>query len=106
LTITSAATASSAGLFVNLVPSSCWFTNVRSCIVPGDWTRLRCAVLDRAGHACEACGDGPDRDAGRWLEVHERWAYTDRSPADRSPAAGGPVQALRRIICLCTRATG
>jgi len=86
-----------AGLFVDLVPSSCWFTNVRSCIAPADWTRLRRTVLERAGQVCEACGAGPDRDTGRWLEAHERWAYSERSRAD-----GGPVQTLRRIICLCT----
>ena len=87
-----------AGLFVDLVPSSCWFTNVRSCIAPSDWDRLRRTVLDRAGQVCEACGAGPDRDTGRWLEVHERWAYSQCGPG----AVGGPVQALRRIIALCT----
>lgn len=87
------------GLFVDLVPSSCWFTNVRSCIDPVDWQRLRRVVFGRAGHVCEACGAGPDRAAGRWLEAHERWAYTE----DHDPVGGrGPVQALRRIICLCT----
>jgi Domain of unknown function (DUF5710) len=25
------------GLVVDLVPSSCWFTNVRSCVIPRDW---------------------------------------------------------------------
>jgi hypothetical protein len=29
------------GLFVDLVPSTCWFTNVRTCVVPRDWQRLR-----------------------------------------------------------------
>jgi len=33
------------GLFVDLVPSSCWFTNVRSCVDRRDWERLR-----RMGH--------------------------------------------------------
>lgn len=88
------------GLFVDLVPSSCWFTNVRSCIDPLDWERLRRVVFDRAGHVCEACGAGPDRAAGRWLEAHERWAYTDDPGPGRD--GGGAVQALRRIICLCT----
>lgn len=81
-----------AGLFVDLVPRSCWFTNVRSCVSPGDWERLRRPVLRRAGHRCEVCGDGKDRDARRWLEVHERWHYDE--------LAG--VQVLRRLICLCS----
>jgi Domain of unknown function (DUF5710) len=80
------------GLFVDLVPSSCWFTNVRSCVAGRDWERLRRMVLKRAGHRCEACHRGQDREAQRWLEVHERWAYDERSR----------IQALRRVICLCT----
>jgi len=80
------------GLFVDPVPSSCWFTNVRSCVEPADWERLRRMILGRAGQRCEACGREEDRPARRWLEGHERWAYDE--------LAG--VQALRRLICLCT----
>lgn len=84
--------AAGAGLFVDLVPSSCWFTNVRSCVTQRDWERLRRMVLGRAGHRCEVCARGEDRAERRWLEVHERWSYDD--------ARG--VQALRRLICVCT----
>jgi hypothetical protein len=73
------------GLFVDLVPASCWFTNVRSCVSPRDWERLRRPIVGRAGRVCEACGQGPGTD------VHERWAYDD--------AAG--VQHLRRLIWVC-----
>jgi hypothetical protein len=81
-----------AGLFVDMVPSSCWFTNVRSCVTPQDWERLRRMITSRAGHQCEACGADEDRTVRRWLEAHERWAYHDRTG----------VQALRRLICLCS----
>lgn len=81
-----------AGLFVDMVPSSCWFTNVRSCVSPRDWERLARMVYARAGQRCEACGADPDRSTGRRLEAHERWAYDDRTR----------VQALRRLICLCS----
>ena len=80
------------GLFVDLVPSSCWFTNVRSCTTPRDWERLRRMIVGRAEGRCEACGRGEDRDARRWLEAHERWAYDEQ--------AG--TQTLRRLLCLCT----
>ncbi|OLL90012.1 putative DNA helicase [Pseudonocardia sp. Ae406_Ps2] len=82
------------GLFVDLVPSSCWFTNVRSCVDPADWERLRRPVLGRTGYRCEACGRGEDRrpDIARYLDVHERWTYDD--------ATG--VQTLRRLVCLCS----
>lgn len=81
-----------AGLFVDLVPRSCWFTNVRSCVSEQDWERLRRPILRRAGHRCEACGDGEDRATGRRLEVHERWHYNNDTA----------VQTLRRLICLCS----
>ena len=34
------------GLFVDLVPRSCWFSNVRSCDRI-DWERLRCGALPK-----------------------------------------------------------
>ncbi|GGP36810.1 DUF5710 domain-containing protein [Streptomyces abikoensis] len=80
------------GLFVDLVPSSCWFTNVRSCVAQRDWERLRRMITRRAGLRCEACGAEEDRQAKRWLEAHERWVYDE---ARR-------VQTLKRLICLCT----
>jgi hypothetical protein len=81
-----------AGLFVDMVPSSCWFTNVRSCVSQRDWERLRRMVTGRAGQRCEVCGAGPGGEpVTSRLDVHERWAYDD---AQR-------VQTLRRLICVC-----
>ncbi|MFF3843363.1 DUF5710 domain-containing protein [Streptomyces sp. NPDC001930] len=80
------------GLFVDLVPRTCWFTNVRSCVAQADWERLRRMITGRAGQRCEACGAGEDRPARRWLEAHERWTYD----------ATTRVQTLKRLICLCT----
>ncbi len=80
------------GLFVDLIPASCWFTNVRSCIAAEDWDRVRRMVHARAGQRCEACGAPADRPAQVWLEAHERWDYD---------TAHG-VQRLRRLVCLCT----
>lgn len=79
------------GLFVDLVPSSCWFTNVRSCVSSRDWDRLRLMIYRRAGYRCEACGGERDSQAGVYLEAHERWAFVT-----------GDVQVLKRLICLCT----
>jgi hypothetical protein len=80
------------GLFVDLVPATCWFTNVRSCVSPKDWERLRRMITRRAGMRCEICGATEDRQTRRWLEAHERWVY--------DPATG--TQRLARLICLCT----
>ncbi|GAA1040882.1 hypothetical protein GCM10009557_63310 [Virgisporangium ochraceum] len=81
-----------AGLFVDLVPRSCWFTNVRSCVDHRDWERLRRMITRRAGHRCEVCGAAGNPAAKRWLEAHERWTYDDRTR----------VQRLGRLICLCS----
>lgn len=78
------------GLFVDLVPSSCWFTNVRSCVTPRDWERVRRMITRRAGMRCEACGVGEDRTVQRWLEAHERWVYEEAAR----------VQRLKPLICL------
>lgn len=80
------------GLFVDPVPESCWFTNVRTCVSQQDWERLRRMITRRAGHRCEICGRPEDREQRRWLEAHERWAYDDTFG----------VQSLRRLICLCS----
>ena len=80
------------GLFVDLIPSTCWFTNVRTCVSPRDWERLRRMITRRAGFACEACGAGENRTRRLWLEAHERWSYD----------GGTQLQTLRRLICLCS----
>lgn len=79
------------GLFVDLIPTTCWFTNVRSCVAPRDWDRIRRMVTRRAGYACEVCGATENRVERRWLEAHERWAYDSKRN----------VQSLRRLVCLC-----
>lgn len=81
-----------AGLFVDLVPRSCWFTNVRTCVDQLDWERLRRMITRRAGHRCEICGRYEDCQHQRRLEAHERWIYDEPTG----------VQALRRLICVCS----
>lgn len=80
------------GLFVDLIPRTCWFTNVRSCVAQRDWERLRRVIVGRADSKCEACGAIRDASVKRWLEVHERWAYDETTA----------TQTLKRLICLCT----
>ena len=81
------------GLFVDLVPSSCWFTNARSCIAERDWERVRRLVVGRAGRRCEVaeCGRTEDRAQGVWLEAHLSGGSTSRPPRCRS---------CRRLVCL------
>lgn len=80
------------GLFVDLVPQSCWFKNPRSCVKHSDWQRIRKMVIERANHQCETCKAVRDASIKRWLEVHERYEYDEESE----------VQTLRRLVCLCS----
>jgi hypothetical protein len=84
------------GLFVDLIPSTSWFTNVRSAVDRRDWERLRQMVYRRAGYRCEACGCHRDTPAGLHMEAHERFSY--------DLATG--MQKLRRLVCLCTACHG
>lgn len=77
------------GLFVDLIPISCWFTNVRSSIKPKEWEVLRQVLLNRAYHQCEICG--VKHTSQRPLEAHERWDYLDETHTQR----------LTRLLMLC-----
>lgn len=72
---------------------SCWFTNVRTCVRPADWDRVKILVVGRAGYRCEVCGAAAEPSRGVWRQAHERWGYDDAAR----------VQALRRLVCLFTR---
>ena len=79
-------------LFVDLIPETSWFRNVRAVVDPRDWDRLRQMVYRRAGSRCETCGAEGDKAAGIYLEAHERFDYDGIRG----------IQTLRRLICLCT----
>jgi hypothetical protein len=75
-------------LTIELVPKTCWYSNVRSHVSREEWDRLRHAVYRAAGNACEICGGR----GSRWpLECHEVWRYDDELH----------VQKLERLIGLC-----
>lgn len=72
-------------LFVDLVPRTCWFTNVRYCIDELDWARLRDYLKNRTDNTCECCK------AKGEIEAHERWSFN----------AAKKIQKLERIVALC-----
>lgn len=75
-------------LTIELVPSSSWYTNVRSNVSQKEWDRLRGIVYAEAGHRCEICGGK----GSRWpVECHEVWDYDDKRH----------IQTLKRLIALC-----
>jgi hypothetical protein len=76
------------GLTVELVPSTCWWSNVRSHVAPAVWERLRRTTAQAAGNRCEICGGRGRRHP---VECHEVWDYDDQRR----------VQRLVRLIALC-----
>ncbi len=75
-------------LTVELVPSSCWYANVRSNVSKDEWDKIRRTVYRAANYQCEICGG---KGAKHPVECHEEWHYDDESH----------VQKLVRMIALC-----
>lgn len=75
-------------LAIELVPSTAWWSNVRSNVTKAQWERCKNYVKNRSGARCEICG-GRGR---RWpVECHEVWAYDDERR----------IQTLVELIALC-----
>lgn len=75
-------------LTIELVPKTCWFSNVRDRVSRQDWDRIRSQVYGQADRRCEVCGGRGSRHP---VECHEVWEYDDASG----------VQRLVRMIALC-----
>ncbi len=76
------------GLYVDLVPDTCWFTNARSCVSARDWERLRRLVIGRAGRRCEVCGSAPYPPLPGGDEVARRRPVADARPSGDPPPGG------------------
>lgn len=70
-------------LYVDLVPSSSWYSNLRAELDPAEWKSLQKLTFKRAGYCCEICsGKGP-----KWpVECHERWAFDEATGIQRLTA--------------------
>ena len=69
-----------------LVPDSCWYSNLRSILSPAQWDIVRRDAYARAGGKCMICGAQTRR-----LEAHERWEYDEENA----------VQRLVDVIAVC-----
>lgn len=75
-------------LTIELVPSTCWYSNLRSELPKEKWDVLRRACYKWADYKCQVCGDtGPKHP----VECHEVWDYDDNNK----------VQKLEGVIALC-----
>jgi hypothetical protein len=61
-------------LTIELVPQTCWFSNVRDHVSPATWDRLRRHTYRQANYRCEICGGKGNKHP---VECHEIWHYDD-----------------------------
>jgi hypothetical protein len=80
-------------LTIELVPSSCFYSNVRSVLPTKVWDKLRKASYANAKFKCEICkGSGLDQGYKHALECHEIWDYQSNN-----------TQTLKGLISLCPK---
>jgi len=75
-------------LTIELVPSTAWFTNLRSILSQEDWDILRKQTYKKAKYRCEICGGKGNNHP---VECHEIWSYNDKKH----------IQTLEGLIALC-----
>ncbi|MDV2997699.1 MAG: hypothetical protein N4J56_007404 [Chroococcidiopsis sp. SAG 2025] len=63
-------------LTVELVPRTCWYSNVRSHISKDNWKKIGRQIFQRAGYRCEVCGGRGNKHP---VECHEIWHYDDKN---------------------------
>ena len=61
-------------LETELVPETCWYTNLRSILTQKNWRMLSQAVRERSGGVCPICGMETPMEE---LDAHETWGYND-----------------------------
>lgn len=75
-------------LSLDLVPATCWFSNVRSAVSKKRWEKIRSQVASQAWDTCQICGGiGPRHP----VECHEVWSYDDTKQ----------IQKLVGMVALC-----
>lgn len=75
-------------LTIELVPKSCWFSNLRDHLTDDQWREVKLTTFKKADNRCEVCNGVGEK----WpVECHEVWEYDDIRK----------VQKLVRTIALC-----
>lgn len=83
-------------LTIELVPSSCFYSNVRTVLPKKEWDRLRKESYKKANYKCEICkGSGLNQGYKHALECHEIWEYRSDGKTN--------IQHLKGLISLCPR---
>ena len=80
-------------LTIELVPKTCWYSNVRSEVSVEIWDKIRRKTYRNANYKCEICGGKGEK----WpVECHEIWEYVDDTH----------TQKLTGFIALCPNCHG
>lgn len=75
-------------LFVDLIPRSAWFSNLRSELTEDEWRACQRLTYKNACYRCEVCGG----QGVEWpVDCHERWEYDE----------GSGIQRLIGLVALC-----
>lgn len=69
-----------------MVPDSCWYSNLRSILSAEQWNAVRRDAYSRAEGKCMICGAPSER-----LEAHEQWSYDEENC----------IQKLETVIAVC-----
>lgn len=70
-----------------MVPDSCWYSNLRSILSKKQWDYIKADAKKRANGKCMICGKKTDR-----LEAHEKWSYNEKTQ----------TQKLEDIVAVCS----
>jgi len=91
-------------LYVDLIPSTSWYSSARKFTDERDWEKLSKYIKERVHHKCECCGIVCKTNKNGkyiyrkiinnnefWMECHERWEYNYETK----------TQILKRLIGIC-----
>jgi hypothetical protein len=79
-------------LTIEMIPNTCAFSNIRTCIKPSQWDKIRKLSYSMAMNRCEICeGRGKRQGFKHDLECHEIFEYDDVNK----------VQKLIGLVSLC-----
>lgn len=79
-------------LTIELIPSTCHFSNVRTTVTSAEWDKIRFLSYAKANNQCEICGaTGKQQGYKHNVECHEIWNYDDVNH----------IQTLTGLISLC-----
>ena len=79
-------------LTVELIPKTCYFSNIRTTVKSKEWDKIRFISYELANNKCQICGStGKKQGYKHNVECHEIWFYDDETH----------VQKLIGLISLC-----